>query len=718
MKRTMNNSEFKYFVLNTARVWQEGYSESVRVGPEGGVSLWPEQALTFLSPLREPTAFVCNMQGTLFVLDARSGLLYKYVASAGEFEPILCFGGRGILPGQFSFLGELAEPLRYYSPEPMQGLGGMALSRSRLFIADSFNHRIQVFFSHNYQLNFILGTQDHCGKPVAGGAPSEFCLPKDILLDSQGHFYVLDFGNRRIQKFDRFGRFLQFIGPEHLSYPVNMAMATDDCLYVVDAQSNAIMEFDTLGNLRTTIGDFSRIHSDFQPAGLAVDREKRFYIGEKGERDDLRIYAINRTGRLLGAFARYAGSCYQIQAGGENERLFANCGHPRRLLALDGALKFVSSGVYFSKAFDSNASETQWHRIVLDAEIAEKTKIEVSYFASDFEKEGRTIPADRWQPVLSLPRNGLQAQDGLFLNASGRFLLLRIQMFGDGAHSPTIREAKIYFPKLSLLRYLPATYQDDSIGRQLMDRFLALFESFSFDLEQQIAHLARHFDPGAVDEPFLSWLSTWLAISVDQNWTQEQKRQFVQKAYELYKKRGTLNGLQAMIRMFTGQSAIILEHFRLRRPSVIRANSTVGISTVVGKRALKKPVVGETTRIGKFGLNETEAPPQHPFQEDAFDFTIILDTHALSDIQLRSLRHIIEQEKPAHTRCFLCTSSGAMKLGVRSFVNIDTTLVKGIPFMQLSKRSRLGLETLLGTKYPVKGTMGARSSLGVDTLLH
>jgi len=144
------------------------------------------------------------------------------------------------------------------------------------------------------------------------------------------------------------------------------------------------------------------------------------------------------------------------------------------------------------------------------------------------------------------------------------------------------------------------------------------------------------------------------------------------------------------------------------------------MSTVVGKAFTKRLVLEETSAIGDFVLTDQEDPPEKPFQVDAYDFTVFVDTSRLTtESQQNTLRRIIQEEKPAFTRCFIRTGEGkAMQLGYHTFIEVDTILSKGFPAMQLGLKSKIGEETFLCTAYPLRGIVEARSKIAIETILH
>ena len=83
--------------------------------------------------------------------------------------------------------------LKGSSPGSFNVATGIEVDRQgRVYVADFYNHRIQVFTDDG---DFLVefGAQ--------GSAPGEFERPTDVAVDAQGGIFVVDFGNHRIQKF-------------------------------------------------------------------------------------------------------------------------------------------------------------------------------------------------------------------------------------------------------------------------------------------------------------------------------------------------------------------------------------------------------------------------------------------------------------------------------------------------------------------------------------
>lgn len=111
-------------------------------------------------------------------------------------------------------------------------------AQDRLYVADSCNHRVQVFTSDG---KFIR----EFGKP--GNGPGELSYPYDVKVDTVGNIFVCEFGNSRIQVFDGAGKSVEIIGgaggkPGQFNNP--WAIALDSCgnLYVADALNHRVQK--------------------------------------------------------------------------------------------------------------------------------------------------------------------------------------------------------------------------------------------------------------------------------------------------------------------------------------------------------------------------------------------------------------------------------------------------------------------------------------------
>ncbi len=111
-------------------------------------------------------------------------------------------------------------------------------AQDRVYVADSCNHRIEVFSSEG---KFI-----RCyGKP--GSGKGELSYPYDICVDKAGRQYVCEFGNSRIQVFDANDQPLEIIGgsgagPGQFSNPWSIALDSAGNLYVADALNHRVQK--------------------------------------------------------------------------------------------------------------------------------------------------------------------------------------------------------------------------------------------------------------------------------------------------------------------------------------------------------------------------------------------------------------------------------------------------------------------------------------------
>jgi ABC-type Fe3+ transport system permease subunit/DNA-binding beta-propeller fold protein YncE len=175
-----------------------------------------------------PRAVAVNSRGEIFVSE------YGGVERVQRFR-LRRTGEEG--PAQAEFLGSLGRagtgPGEFNRPE-----GLCVDAQDRLYVADSCNHRIQVFSSDGQFLTSY-------GK--AGSGKGELSYPYDICVDQEGRQYVCEFGNSRIQVFDRNHESIEIIGaagptPGQFNNPWGVALDSAGNLYVADSQNHRVQQ--------------------------------------------------------------------------------------------------------------------------------------------------------------------------------------------------------------------------------------------------------------------------------------------------------------------------------------------------------------------------------------------------------------------------------------------------------------------------------------------
>ena len=155
-----------------------------------------------------------------------------YVAQYHEHDRIQKFSPTRKFQLRWGKLGE--GPSEFNRPQ------NLAMdARDRLWVADSCNHRVQVFDTRLTppQLVTSWGT--------AGTGPGELKYPYDILLDGTGHVYLCEFGNHRVQKFTQDGTWLAAWGQPgrregELHNPWGFARDSTGRLHVLDSMNHRI----------------------------------------------------------------------------------------------------------------------------------------------------------------------------------------------------------------------------------------------------------------------------------------------------------------------------------------------------------------------------------------------------------------------------------------------------------------------------------------------
>jgi len=172
--------------------------------------------------------------------------------------------------------------------------------QDNLYIADSGNHRIQVF-NITTEMWTVWGS--------LGSAVGQFNQPCGLALDRFRNIYVADANNNRIQKRDvRTGAWTAWGGPGvgsangQFSMPYDVALDSTGTLYVADHYNNRVQKMSPLGVWSTLV--FPGFYKGYvrAPSGLAVDTSNRIYVADyytSAGVTNCRIQVFNNTGGLV-----------------------------------------------------------------------------------------------------------------------------------------------------------------------------------------------------------------------------------------------------------------------------------------------------------------------------------------------------------------------------------------------------------------------------------
>jgi uncharacterized protein (TIGR03663 family) len=152
--------------------------------------------------------------------------------------------------------------------------GATVDSRGRVYVADTGNHRIQLYDAEG-QLIRTMGSQ--------GDGRTEFYEPRGLAVDADDNLYVADTWNARIVKYDAEGNWLASWGSGNQELP--------------EGRQATITDGTAAGNAAAPLGFFG-------PRGMAIDAQGNVYIADTGNK---RIVVTDGEGNFLYQFG-YAGN--------------------------------------------------------------------------------------------------------------------------------------------------------------------------------------------------------------------------------------------------------------------------------------------------------------------------------------------------------------------------------------------------------------------------
>lgn len=708
-----------------------------------GARLMTEPSGTFAG-LRLPINVAMTPDGHVYLLDPISGQVKLFDAGCCRFEPVHCFT-RAFDPPR-PVCGDPARPetpVARARPEAtsLTDPHGLAVCGGDLFIADSGHERIVRF-----ALDGLLPRAPLRLPRAERQKRARPWFPVALAFDGQGCLHAADAHNARIDVFDAAGRWRTALDA---GAPVwALAFDCEDRLHALLAEADRLeLAADAAG---------ARWRLVESPGVPAAPRVVVFRDGAP-QPIGARPAAGHRFGRPALA-ADFRGFLHF--PGAEGGARFDGRGICLPAAAAAVPERYRRAGTYWSQPLDSGIEGCPWHRVELRGAVPRGCSVTVRTMTAEVPLSEREV-ADleavdvvaAWQTDQVAPPMTADRWDCLVTSPPGRYLWLRVELAGNGTDTPCVAAFVVEFPRVSLRRFLPAVFGTDPTGADFTDRFTAIFDTTLRSIERRIDRLPALFDPLSApadrrgDAPdFLSWLGTWIGVTLARGWPERRRRRYLKEVARLYRHRGTPVGLWRQLLLLLGfdraledcraerpqrrclarplncapaaESApaqpppLLLEHFRLRRwlyagQGRLGADSVLWGKRIVGRSQLSgpEPPPHQTgnAQIGETRLITTPDPLRDPFHVAAHRLSVFVPARVREcEADRRALDQLLALETPAHVQYDVRYVEPRFRVGVQAMIGLDSVVARAPHGVPLSGRP-LGQGTVL------EGPRGRRS---------
>lgn len=351
--------------------------------------------------------------------------------------------------------------------------------------------------------------------------------------------------------------------------------------------------------------------------------------------------------------------------------------------------QYIRSGKPLYLRIDSFSNNTRWHRMLMDYEIPDEGDIRIEIASSNTSQkptEDFYIKIDNLHPDLLLPE------------LQGQYLFLKIYLIGNQSYldSPRIRSIKLIYPRSTYLEHLPACYQEDAKSAEIMEHFLSIFETVFSTLEHSRASTPSLLDTQESPKENLAWLSGWLGLTYDESWDESRWRKLMAEAPKLFDIRGTREGIERVIEIYSDMRPLIQEPMHTHCLSQWKIVKTIDYKKweKLDKNAYKKVAL---KKIDNYSFCVFLKPEQYHKKEE-----------------VKTIRRIVEEWKPAYTKARVVALEHRILLGSFVFLGINTKLEKRKEYLG---EVRIPFDGLAPARKDDNRTL-ERVRIGNDAILH
>jgi phage tail-like protein len=321
--------------------------------------------------------------------------------------------------------------------------------------------------------------------------------------------------------------------------------------------------------------------------------------------------------------------------------------------------------ICFPERIDGGRRGCQWGRLRFKAELAEGVIPVIYAFATD---DDRLIVSGRvktYEAILLNPNeSALQKRrlfelagaskfvgrnDVLLYEQEGRYLWLCVELLGQGGG--VLHDFEVFAPRDNFLGSFPEIYRANG---EFFHRYLAVFSSLYYDLQEIIDSLDSLVDADTAPRAALPILAGWLGLDPDDGSLEEaQFRRLLKTAFATIRAKGTRASVEDVLRVFLDEPFFIVEG-----------------------RAVREIAAEEDREVC-----------ERLYGGNPFDFTVLIKRAADERLHAR-LKYLIRQFAPLRARAEIVFLGDTSRLDEYAYCDVNAC-VAGFGEGRLDERAAL-----------------------------
>lgn len=238
-----------------------------------------------------------------------------------------------------------------------------------------------------------------------------------------------------------------------------------------------------------------------------------------------------------------------------------------------------TSAAFVTGSADSSEHNFRWRSLIADIDIPDSAVVRVyAYCANTTLVSFDGVPAELDSYIsnrsISIEEK-LRKTDGLFkpigsgldcpINLTGRFIWLKFEFVLPEERRAEIKRIRLLLKSESIMDYLPEVYRAEDGENGFMSRFMSMFDSIFFDMDDKIAELHGSFDHRSADGEMLKLLAQWLNIEDVAYLPEDELRNRIASADDEQRSSGTRRGISRWIENEYGVKPNIIEFYSVKR---------------------------------------------------------------------------------------------------------------------------------------------------------